>query len=1732
MFHQQFEIGPSPRRRRPAKAVRLERSFLYVKKTGPRGPPEAVKRSPGMALTSKGNDVTAVNPFSTGGGGLNFETRVQSALVSMLLVEGADPIFPDHYIRQLQLQTEEQGFATDDALVVSINSTGRRSKSLWSVKHEVHFTKGNVAFNDVLQDAWSDFKNSALFDVHLDAIVLATTRQSAKETHLLTLLDWSRATTQPADFFRRIATPGHASEHARGYLEVITGIVGVEPADDQLWEFLRRFYVLSFDFDQIASQDEARFKTVLGLAVEPSSHRTGDDLWNAITDHVAKLNPRGVTFTRDTLPLSVTDHCRTVTSQTGDAIRRLREHTDLQLSRIRGTIGPSISIDRADVVEQVASNLREHDFTIVTGGAGAGKSVAALSALTTVSQSTPLFGFQAMELARSHLDEVFAAMRIRETLSQLASLFALTERRFLLIESAEKLLEAEEREAFAMLLDTLIRDGGWKVVITCRDYATTMIREAFFTPLGVVPARVNVPVLSEAELSMILINAPPALRALPPRIHQLLRNPWYLNIAWSIQWQTEAAAPHTERGLRDVLWRRVVCRDDQRQAGLNRQRENCFVLVALNRAKALRPFVAIPQGYEAAAESLISDGLLVEDPTAGGVAPGHDVLEDWGLVRWIDGLFRDHRSPVEFFTRIGQELPIRRSFRQWLTERLGEEEQTDVRLFVTAAVRDEAIEPYWRDEIYVSILRSSEAVFFIRQQQQFLLADNKAALKRVLHLLRIACKVPNPHLRIKEAALAKLGDIYLVPDGPAWAELLRLIVEHISEFTFAEWPLIRGVLQDWKAAIHWMTPAPDGAREAGLIAVHYWGLALAQKVWERHRWEEIVEPLIAAPQAIADEFRALVDSIIADAEDRSGGSEELKRALLSSHNGWPACRFLPDVVVNLAEREWGLRETVAFDHRSSAVNLDAEFGLKTGYRFDYFPASALHGPFYPLLQWNSAQGMSLILDLVNIGTERYAAYQRVGSLRDDDLVEIDIPLAGGATRRQWVSARLWLMHRGSMPGPAVMECALMAVEKWLLDSIGRGLDVTELLELLIRGSNSVATTSVVASVVLAHPEKFGELALRLLSVPEFFHLDRARAVHDRTPLSAIDTGLSLPGNQLYEAERAESDKLPHRSNTFESLARQLQTGALRENVWAVIDKHLAELPPVEQQTDAHRLARLMLHRIDLRNYEPAETLDDGRIVYRPSAPAADVQAVVDKATPRIEATTRAANLFMWGVSVFEGRNNETYDPNSWQSVLADVKAFSFSDQELEFSYGAAVVYIAAVCVRDHWTELSPRDRAWCRRCLVRRVARHKDDDDEVLNLRHVAIRGGDVAATLLPLLLRDSSPRQKRRVRSAIADALTHSESQMCAAAARGLRLYGWFLDSAFVWRCVYGLIRFAELQRRSHAQEMRLPWDRRGHHRARIRPRVAALREQITNADARLQGWIRLSLDDSASCQIWPAILCILADQSASEQARRFFEHYVKAITSRRRRSRGHRRREHRNFEAEHVLRKLFAQFSLGCEPESAVALWQPIAAATGTHSDVVAEVLEQLVYAEDRLAKPVFWNLWSMIATALINMPDRDTRMAREHSDSAKIGQVLLFDRIEWKRDTKDWRPLHGHSEDICWLVSQLGHVPRVCRAFIKLLASIGNTSLLPHGVIWLSERIHVNGSELISDSNSLFLLAGIMTPLVYARTSTVRHSAQLRDALLCILDAMIDVGSSSAFRMREFLITPVAPASTLAV
>lgn len=134
------------------------------------------------------------NPFSTGGGGINFEIQVQALFVSLMLTGGFAPCLPCRPIHKIKLQGRYAGYETDDLIVFTANVDGSDEQKLFGqIKHSISITQGDVVFGDVIKAAWNDFNNPGVFTKGKDAIALLTGPLSATDiADVRTILEWAR----------------------------------------------------------------------------------------------------------------------------------------------------------------------------------------------------------------------------------------------------------------------------------------------------------------------------------------------------------------------------------------------------------------------------------------------------------------------------------------------------------------------------------------------------------------------------------------------------------------------------------------------------------------------------------------------------------------------------------------------------------------------------------------------------------------------------------------------------------------------------------------------------------------------------------------------------------------------------------------------------------------------------------------------------------------------------------------------------------------------------------------------------------------------------------------------------------------------------------------------------------------------------------------------------------------------------------------------------------------------------------------------------------------------------------------------------------------------------------------------------------------------------------------------------------------------------------------------------
>ena len=528
-------------------------------------------------------------------------------------------------------------------------------------------------------------------------------------------------------------------------------------------------------------------------------------------------------------------------------------------------------------------------------------------------------------------------------------------------------------------------------------------------------------------------------------------------------------------------------------------------------------------------------------------------------------------------------------------------------------------------------------------------------------------------------------------------------------------------------------------------------------------------------------------------------------------DGTPAAQYMPELVVSAAKdyllcSEADLREE--WDY-GGVLELKPLFGIKSTVSSGP-SASAYRGPFLPLLRYHPRKGLAFIIEVFNYSAEWYA-HPRVQSESDEPPFEMTLTFADGTSRTQWCDGQLWNLYRGTSVGPDVLQSILMALEHWLLElAEARPHELDRVLLDILQKSDSAALTAVVASVATAFPHAADETILVLLQSRPCIELDHHRLISE-SQASILEFISQLDAlNKVYEEERKKANTRPHRQRDLERVIVNLQLGPFASRVHEILDRHRSEMPPLEEQNEVDRIWRLALHRMDLRQYTVAEHIaeapvdsedlvssEDSRKYIRldPNEPEPDIKEMVEQNASWLQAINARLGLSGWGRSVFDRETSTIYDPAQWRQILQEAQAVGEDSDEEDDLYRGGPGIVSAVCIRDHWEEMSDDEREWCVDIICSEVERKGDHWNKSARIQGDSMSVDRRCAYVMPLLLGKSlSEAQRACVRQMLVLALTHAIDEVRWYAASGIGRYLWAIDRELAIRCVNTLATEAML--------------------------------------------------------------------------------------------------------------------------------------------------------------------------------------------------------------------------------------------------------------------------------------------------------------------------------------------------
>ena len=1682
------------------------------------------------------------SPISTGGEGVFFEQHVAAYWLAQLLVRSIPPILTDRGVTEVHFQTEHL-FNTDDFLVVCARAGAPAARLVGQVKRRFTISAADEECKKAIGDFWKDFKKADPFNPEHDRLVLVTLRgTNTLLDSFVGLLDCARGAADGEEFQRRLSRDGFISKksvHQCNELrQIVSALEGTPVTPKDLWPFLRVLHVLSLDLHTSTRQTEAHIKTLLAFkSTDPAPVASATAAWHALLALASEAGPAARGLNRADLPAALIQAFGEVGANEQRVLTALNGHAEFVLRKIRTSIGPAFHLRRAGIVQKVLAAIEAKQVVLITGPAGSGKSVIGKEAASLLCREFFAFAFRVEEFSVAHIDQTLHNSQIPARATELQAILGAQGRKVLVIESVERLLEKPTREAFSDLMTLARDDDGLGIVMTCRDYSVEQVQASFLQPAGIDHAVIEVPPLDDTELQEIQAAFPSlAVPFANPALREILRNPYFIDKALQIPWDAGRQLPKNERDFRAVFWRQIVRADQNPADGMPRLREDALQELAVRRARALSDYVSAT-GLNAAAIALLKQDSLVVSPDSNALlaATAHDVLEDWAILQWIEEQhLTDETSFKALSSAIGPHPAVRRSYRKWVAELVDRDAPAADRLF-SAAIAQADVPAQFRDDTLVSLLKAPSASEFLTRHEAELRANHCAILKRVIHLLRVACVTSPAWL----ADVRGHSSILSVPEGSVWATVVELVHRNIGIFVQEDAPLLLALIEDAVRGVSWWAPDIEGAKHVAGIAHSL--LPRFDDYEEGDTRARILKVIAKIPKADPVRFEALLRGQVSEGRRRDPVAEEFRDILLAGLDGTPAARDLPDLLISMALDAFLATEEYlrAEPHGDSSIDVDLYFGIKEHLRRDFFPASAFRGPWINLLTHHPTKGLEFLLRVFNHSAEWYA-HPRLRN-RLEPAWEVELTFANGTTRKQWVNPRLWGLYRGKTVGPYVLQSLLMAFERWLLDyakSHPEGLDAV-LLEILQR-SDSAALAAVVASVATAHPHWSGEALLVLLSVQDYIEIDRSRMAGEH-PTSSL-TGLFptfRAGNKFYEEERKKSNELPHRKHDLEAAIANLQLGPLAHRVHAFLDKYVAALPALDKR-DQHDLTwQLALHRMDFRQYDltnvqpaadetPAangEEAPKNYIRLEPKPPAPEVQELIVESTKGRGKMNARLGVYMWGLQIFE-RDSDSADPAQWREKLASAQGMDRAAEHPDNSSNAPG-FVAAVCVRDYWDEMSPDEKDWCVDVICSEISRHADQWGTIDRVQRFSMLADRPCAFVVPLLLSKSLTEAKTAlVRKAFVAALTHPIDEVRWYATRGIDDKFWAASPALALRAVNAVATEAAVADCDWNGEAKKRYDKRRTPDAISATAAEAVRRRFwTEGEIAEDAHVRFDITRMFGAEAHAKLLTILGrlpnEPLAVAAHRRASEGLVECWN--REHDRSPDRRD-RSFHREQAISDRIQQFVMRASDADADQVLRPILEAVDRHPREVHNVIQGLTSSEDSNPNtPHYWFLWNLFAER-VKRAKWLAHLDREHPHGSEVLSTIFL-TAWWKDNVRHWRSLEGYAHNVDALFDALPPVWIVLDNFVRFLYHIGERSM-PAAFVRIANALRRgNHADMLRESNTVFMLEVLLQRHVYGRPLELKRDPALREAILYVLDVLVERGSPAAYRMRDDFVTPAA-------
>jgi len=1436
-----------------------------------------------------------------------------------------------------------------------------------------------------------------------------------------------------------------------------------------------------------------------------------------------------------------------------DFINEISLHTELILRPIRAEIifeGNKIKIDRSRAMEDLKEYLSSSSLIIISGEAGVGKTAIIKDFYDLVKETTPFFVFKAMEFNNiSNVNQLLKNYG-NFTLLDFMKAHQGIDEKYIVIDSAEKLSDIEYQEVFQEFLSAVI-NNNWKTILTTRHSYLDDLKYQFIEIYNINFHILNITNLTTKELVGLAethkFNLPRS-----ERLCKLLRNPFYLNEYLKNHSDVDVTTSYSD--FKNILWNGQISKLTYRKNNTHIKRENCFLNIAKKRANSGQFFVKGDKYSPGILQKLESDEIIKYDSNAGGYFITHDIYEEWALDKIIERSFCESEDYKSFYQDIGSSLPIRRAFRNWLSEKLFLNNE-NAKALIESTINNNQIESHWKVEILVSVLLSDYSnVFFERFEKELLRSPQKIAnygrsskvvksptadfryedslLHKILFLLRIACK------EIDESLLGLLGlskidgmalkTLFTKPRGRGWDCVIDFINKNKEELGLRYMSVILPVFDDWNNK----NKQGETTKNASRVALFYYDeIAKSDSFGYGSRDEtknQIIRIILNGSFEIKEELTNVFNEVISKKEvgHRSKYYDLIHTILSSATDSFEIAKNLPEQVISLADLFWFQLPDETGWRSELRIGVEQYFCLPE-HHLDYFPSSAFQTPIFQLLRFAPKQTVDFILSFTNKTVECYSK-----SELKDEVEEVEVFIDETQSIKQYISNRLWNMYRGTQVSAHLLESVHMALEKWLLENVKTTPkdNFENWCLYLIKNSKSASITSVVASVVLAQPSKLFNIARILFRTKKFFLYDTGRMLRDQTAKSQFSIGYGLNfQHRIYQDERIKTCDDKHRQISLEHLAVNYQFFRSQEEseqeakekqkiLWNIFDEYYKQLPEKSKESEADRTWRLYLARMDRRKMSPTTEMKDGQIIisFNPEIDP-DLKKYSEESLKKSSEAMKYTSLklwanYKWSTDEDGYKQYEQYDNNP-KLVISETKEIieelkKSTDENYSLFNHSIPAYSCSVLIRDYFEKLDDNEKKVCKEVIIGFAS-------IPLQSQHYSYQiadGTEPSILILPVLLKHF-PEEKEKIKSLLFLLLIASWGEISSFATRSIiNLWEISFEDAHSIFLGYLLLKpkyddLRELIRKENYKK-KVYEILTSQVFERFIKKYGNEIENVISTDVNykeLPNFNELDLDTLKTA------FELLPLKTKNEDHKRFlniiFPIFSKKLFI---------DDDRTDYMLKHRFLEKLAYFILTSKREEIEIYLKPFLDDFSISRDT-ADFFSEFVSAEDKLNQyEEFWIVWNLFYPNIVRIC-KDERS--QHYTKGIVHNYLLAWPY-WREDAKEWHTLKDREKLFFKKVAEnIGNHTAVLYSISKLLNDIGS-GFRDDGIFWISNILQKN-QDLITrelETNTIYYIENLVRGYILKNRHKVKTNHKIKKQIIVILNFLLEKGSVTGYLLRE--------------